>query len=150
MFPSVEFTKTVYLLLFDIAEMFHFEKSRASSFTASDAVFYCMASQNWQAGSCQKTDWLSFQWRMFYHRRCSKLGLMGIWSTWCTERCFWPWQRCVTWWYLRIPFNPNHFTILEFLCVLGSISWKYSISGRAFSNLVSQDFFSRLLSCLLD
>lgn len=55
MFLSVDFTKIVYSFLFDIAETFHFEKFRAFSFTASDNVFYCRVSQNWQAGSCLKT-----------------------------------------------------------------------------------------------
>lgn len=55
MFLSVDFTKIVSSFLFDIAETLHFEKFRAFSFTASDNVFYCRVSQNWQAGSCLKT-----------------------------------------------------------------------------------------------
>lgn len=55
MFLSVGFTKIVYSFPFNIAETFHFEKFRAFSFTASDNVFYCRVSQNWQAGSCLKT-----------------------------------------------------------------------------------------------
>jgi len=55
MFPSVDFTKIVYSFLFNIAETFHFEKSRTSSFTAGYTVFYCRVSQNWQARSCLKT-----------------------------------------------------------------------------------------------
>ena len=55
MFPSADFTKIVYSFLFDIAETFRFEKSRAFAFTAGDTVFYCRVSRNWQAGSCLKT-----------------------------------------------------------------------------------------------
>lgn len=39
--------------------------------------------------------------------QCSRLGWMGLWTTWSSNRRPCPWQGVWTRWFLKVPSNPN-------------------------------------------
>jgi len=63
----------------------------------------------WNTGTgCPEKFWMSCHWN------CSGPGWMGLWATWCSERCPCSWQGGWSKWSLKVPSNPNHCMISWF------------------------------------